>query len=212
MSIRLALADDHPLVLDGLTHLFATEPDFEITARCTDGEQAIEAALQHTPDILVLDLRMPRKDGLAVIRELRQQRPSARIVLLTAGVHEDEVLEAIQLGVQGVVLKEAAPQMLVQCLRRVYAGGQWLESRSVSRALEKLLHREAGLQETSALLTPREIELVKLVAAGLSNREAARRLHITEGTVKVHLHKVYEKTEIRSRVALTLYAQDKGLV
>lgn len=212
MPIRLVLADDHPLVLDGLTQLFASESDCAVAARCTDGEQAIAATLDHRPDILVLDLRMPGKDGLAVLRELSGQQLGVRVVLLTAAVDDDEVLEAIRLGVRGVVLKEAAPQMLLQCVRRVYAGGQWLEAQSVGRALEKILKREAGRQQLASLLTPREIELVRLAAGGLSNREIADRLHITEGTVKVHLHRIYEKTEVKSRVALTLYAQEKGLV
>jgi len=212
MPIRLVLADDHPLVLDGLTLLFAADPEFEVAARCTDGEQAVAAAIRYRPDILVLDLRMPRKDGLAVIRELAGQHPGIPVVLLTAALNEDEVLEAVRLGVRGVVLKEMAPQLLVQCIRRVHAGGQWLERQTVSRALEKVLHREAGLQQVAALLTPREIELVKLTAAGLSNGAIAERLHITVGTVKVHLHRIYEKAKVKSRVALTLYAQEKGLV
>lgn len=212
MPIRLVLADDHPLVLDGLTQLFASDADFDIVARCTDGEQALAATLRHRPDILVLDLRMPRKNGLAVLRELSAQQAGVRVVVLTAGLDENEVLEALRLGVRGVVLKEMAPQLLVQCLRRVHAGGQWLERGSVGRALEKLLHDAAGLHEVVALLTQREIGLVKLAAAGLSNREIAARLHITEGTVKVHLHRIYEKTKVKSRVGLTLYAREKGLV
>lgn len=212
MPIRLVLADDHPLVLDGLTQLFASDADFDVVARCTDGEHAIEATLHHRPDILVLDLRMPRKDGLAVLRELSARQAGVRVVVLTAALDENEVLEAIRLGVHGIVLKEMAPQLLVQCLHRVHAGGQWLERDSARRALEKLLHDESGLHEVAALLTQREIDLVKLAATGLSNREIANRLHITEGTVKVHLHRIYEKTQVKNRVALTLYAQEKRLV
>lgn len=212
MPIRLVLADDHPLVLDGLTRLFATEPDFEVAALCTDGEQAIKALHEHRPDILVLDLRMPRMSGLAVLRQILAEKLSIRVVLLTAAVDEEEVLEAIRLGVRGMVLKEMAPQLLIQCLRKVHAGGEWLERGAVTRALDKLLHREAGLQEITSLLTLREIELVKLVAEGLSNRGIGEELHITEGTVKVHLHRIYDKLNVRSRVGLTLLAQEKGLV
>jgi DNA-binding NarL/FixJ family response regulator len=212
MAIRLVLADDHPLVLAGLTHLFDSEPDFEVCAHCADGQQTIEATVRDRPDILVLDLRMPQKDGLAVLRELSVRQVGVRVVVLTAALDEDEVLEAIRLGVRGVVLKEMAPKLLLQCLRRVHAGGQWLERESVGRAMEKMLRREAGLKEVASSLTEREVEIVKLATAGLSNREIADRLHITEGTVKVHLHRIYEKTRVKSRVGLTLYAQEKGLV
>ncbi len=212
MPIRLVLADDHPLVLEGLAQLFSTEPDFEVVARCTDGEQALDAIRDHRPDILVLDLSMPRKGGLAVLRELPRQQTPVRVVLLTAALDEEEVFEAVRLGVRGVVLKEMAPQSLVECLREVQAGGQYLERSTINRALERLLQREVSLEEVSSLLTPREIELVRLVASGLSNREIGDRLHITEGTVKVHLHRIYEKARVNTRVGLTLYAQEKGLV
>ena len=212
MPIRLVLADDHPLVLDGLSQLFALETDFEVTARCNDGQQALQAVRRHRPDILVLDLRMPGTDGLAVIRQLHAENLPVRVVVLTAALDQEEVLQAIRLGVRGVVLKEMAPQLLIQCLRKVHAGGEWLERRTVSLALNKFFQREAGRQEISALLTPREVELVRLVAAGFSNRTIGEKLYITEGTVKVHLHRIYDKLNVGSRVALTRLAQEKGLV
>ncbi len=210
--IRLVLADDHPIVLDGLEGLFRLQPDFQVVARCKDGGEALGAVREHRPDVLLLDIRMPGMDGLGVLRALKKEKLPTRVVLLTVGLDEEDVLEAIRLGVKGVVLKEMAPELLVQCIRKVHAGGEWLEKRSVSRALDKLLRREASAREIAGLLTPREIEIVRMVAGGLRNKEIAEKLSISEGTVKMHLHNVYEKARVDGRLALTLYAQDKGLV
>lgn len=212
MPISLVLADDHPIVLNGLVQLFASDPDFIVKASCADGEQALTAIRQYLPDILLLDLSMPRMGGLAVLRAMRQEQLSTRVVILTAALDEDEVLEAIRLGVRGVILKEMAPQLLLQCLHKVHAGEEWLEKRSVGLALEKMLRQENELQQVSKLLTAREIELLKLAAMGLSNNEIAEKLFISTGTVKVHLHRVYDKLQLKSRVALTLYAKEKGLI
>ena len=212
MTIQLVLVDDHPLVLNGLQQLFSTEPDISVLACCRDGDTAIQAVISHRPDILLLDLKMPKMGGLAVLRELQKQKLPIKVVVLTAALDEDEVLEAIQLGVRGVVLKEMAPQLLIQCIRKVYGGGEWLEKNSVSRALEKILKRETAMQHVNLVLTPREIDLIKLVANGYSNKKIAEQRHISEGTVKVHLHNIFDKLQVKSRVALTLYAQNKGLV
>jgi DNA-binding NarL/FixJ family response regulator len=212
MAIRLVLADDHPIILDGLEVLFRMEQDIQVVARCVNGEEALQAVRQHRPDILILDIRMPGKDGLAVLREMRDEDLSTQVVLLTVALEEEETLEALRLGVRGVVLKEMAPQMLVQCVRKVHAGDQWLERRSVGRALEKLLSREAGAREVAGVLTPREIEVVRMVAAGFRNKEIGDKLSISEGTVKIHLHHIYEKLHLTGRLELARYAQDKGLV
>lgn len=212
MTINLVLVDDHPLVLNGLQQLFSMEQDINVLASCSDGEQALQTVIRYQPDILILDLKMPRKNGLEVLRELQQETLPTKVVLLTAALDDDEVLEAIRLGVRGVVLKEMAPQLLIQCINKVHAGGEWLEKDSVGRALEKMLKRETEMQLITQILTPRELKLVNLVAGGLSNKQIAEKLYITEGTVKVHLHNVYDKLQVKSRVALTLYAQEKGVV
>ena len=212
MPITVALADDHPIILDGLEQLFQREEEITVVARCRDGEKTLRAVRQHRPDILILDLRMPVKDGLEVLRELGREKLPTRVVILTAGLDEDDVLEATRLGARGVVLKEMAPQLLVQAVRKVAAGEQWLEKRSFGKALEKMLRREAGARQVAGVLTPREIEIVRMVASGLRNQQIADKLHISEGTVKIHLHNIYEKLEVDGRVALTLYARDKGLI
>lgn len=212
MTINVVIADDHPIVLNGLTQLLESTPGFTVLASCTDGEQALAALHQHHPDILLLDLSMPRMDGLETMRRMRSENLTTRVVILTAALDDNEVLEAIRLGVRGVVLKEMAPQLLIQCLQKVHAGGEWLEKRSVGLALEKMLKRENELQNIRKLLTPREIELLKLAASGLTNQQIASQLFISEGTVKIHLHRVYDKLQLKNRVSLMLYAQEKGLV
>jgi len=161
---------------------------------------------------LVFDFCMPGKDGLAMLREIRQAEIPTRVVLLTAAMDEDSLLEAMRLGVSGVVLKEMTVPLLIQCIRKVYAGDQWLERRLIGRAIEKMLRREAGAREVAKILTPRETEIVRLVASGLRNKQIADKLAISEGTVKIHLHRSYEKLHVDSRLALLHYAQDKGLV
>ena len=212
MPIRLVLADDHPFILSGLENLFCTEEDIEVLASCVNGAEALEAVRKYRPDILVLDIRMPVKDGLEVAREIRKENLPTRMVLLTAVLDERESLEALRLGVQGIVLKEMAPQMLLQCIRKVHAGEQWIERHSARQTLEKLLRQEAGVREIAAKLTPQEMTIVRLVAVGLRNKEIADKLHISEGTVKVHLHHIFEKFKVDSRLALLRYAQEKGLV
>ena len=212
MPISLVLADDHPLLLNGLENLFRLEKDIQVLARCGDGVEALRAVREHRPDILILDIRMPRMDGLAVLRALKMEKLRTRVVLLTVALDEDEVLEAIRLGVRGVVLKEMAPQLIVQCVRKVHAGGEWLERSSVGRALEMMLRREAGALQIAGLLTPREIEIVRLVASGQRNKEIAGKLTMSEGTVKLHLHNIYQKLHVDGRVALSRDAQNKGLL
>lgn len=212
MSIRLVLADDHPLILSGLANLFLLEQDFEVVASCTDGVEAMRSVRRYQPDLVILDIRMPGMSGLEVARAVREEKLATRIVLLTAALAEEEMIEAVQLRVQGIVLKEMAPQLLVQCIRKVHAGELWLERRSTKQVLENMLRRESGTREVAALLTPREIELVRMLAEGLRNKEIADKLCISEGTVKVHLHNIYEKLKVEGRLALLRYAQDKGLV
>jgi DNA-binding NarL/FixJ family response regulator len=212
MPIRRILADDHPLILDGLENLFRLEPDFQVLARCTDGAETLNTVRRHRPDILILDIRMPRRDGLEVAREMRKEELPTRVILLTAELDERQMLEATRLGVNGVVLKEMAPQLLVQCVRKVYAGEQWIEKRSAARIMEKMLRREAGALEGATILTPHEIAMVRMVAEGLRNKEIADKLQISEGTVKVHLHNIYGKLNVDSRIALFRYAQERGLV
>ena len=210
-KIRIVLADDHAIVLDGLEQLLRLEPEFEVVARSTTAEAAVKAVREHRPDILVLDLVMPGHDGLWALRELGELNVPTRTVLLTAHVEETRLVEAIRLGVWGVVLKEMAPRMLMECVRKVYAGEKWLEQQSVARAMERMQKRESEIDRLMRLLTPRELEIVRLANEGLRNKEIGERLSITEGTVKIHLHNIYEKLGVTGRPQLILYATKHGL-
>lgn len=212
MPITLVIADDHPLILDAMENLFRLEKDLKVVARCLDGDETLKAVRQHQADILVLDIQMPAKDGFAVLREMRKEKMPTRVVVLTATLNEEGLTEAVRLGVRGLVLKELAPKLLVQCIRKVHGGALWLEKRLVTGALEKLLERETTKTEAVQELSPREIEIIKQVAAGLRNMEIGKKLFISEGTVKIHLHNIYLKLGVDSRTKLTRYAQEKGLV
>lgn len=209
MTTRIVLADDHRIILEGLEQLFRRESDFEVLAACTNGEMALEAVREFHPDVLVLDVDMPRMDGLTVLREIQEARLPTRVILLTATVGDADVLEAMRLGAWGLVLKEAASVKLVESVRTVHRGQRALDQTLVSRALEKVVRNPDGKEK---LLSPRETDVVRMVAAGLRNKEIAVRLSISEGTVKSYLHAIYEKLEVHGRVELTLYAQEKGLL
>jgi DNA-binding NarL/FixJ family response regulator len=211
MTVRLVLADDHRIILEGLEQLFQREKDFEVMATVTTGEEALKAVRKHHPDVLVLDIRMPKGDGLSVLRQIHTEKLPTRVVLLTATLDEDEMLEAMQNGVSGLVLKESAAVGLVQTVRRVQRGERALEPSLVSRALDRLAQREDA-KKIAEVLSKRETEIVKMVAAGLRNKEIALKLSIGEGTVKTHLHTIYEKLGVHGRVELTMYAYERGLI
>ena len=207
--VRLVLADDHPIVLEGLSQLFATEHDLQVVACASNGEDALEAVRRLHPDILVLDLRMPRKDGLAVLRELQHDASATKIVVLTA-VNDDASLDAISLGAAGIVLKDMAVSLLVQCVREVHAGGRWMERSIAGRAVGQFINRETRSRRLADILTPREIEVARMVVQGLPSKVVASRLSINEGTAKLHLHHVYAKLKLDGRMALVRYMQNRG--
>jgi DNA-binding NarL/FixJ family response regulator len=211
VTTRVLLADDHPVVLSGLKQILALEKDFEVVAAVTNGDEALREIRARKPDVAVLDLRMPGLSGLEIVRELSSDDSEVKFVLLTASLTDNEVVEALRYGVSGIVLKELAPNVLMTCLRKVAAGGQWLEKDAVGKALTKMVRREQGLESIGGLLTARELEIVKLVCMGMRNKEIADKLSVTEGTVKVHLHSVYEKTKVAGRLELMLYARDRGI-
>lgn len=211
MTIRIVVADDHPFILDGLDQLFRAESDCEIVARSTDGEEALRAVQTFRPDVLVLDVRMPRLDGIELLRRMHELQLSTKVVLLTASLDDARLLEAFRLGASGLVLKESAPRLLVQSVRQVANGEQSWNGKAIAGALRLVLQREQAVAAASAVLTARELEVTRMVASGLRNKEIASRLEITEGTVKFHLHGIYEKLQIDGRYALMSYARDHGL-
>jgi DNA-binding NarL/FixJ family response regulator len=212
VAIHLVLADAYPLILAGLQHLMQQEADFHIVACCRDGETTLQAVRQHHPDVLILDFRLPGTEGWTVLQDLSREACPVRVVLLTTALDVDDALQACRLGVSGVVLKEMADQLLVPCIRKVHAGERWIERRSLGRALDKLLQREAGERALAQSLTLRERELVHWVVQGLPNRAIAAQLTISEGTVKIHLHHIYRKLQVPNRLALLQYAYQQGLL
>lgn len=210
--IRVVIADDHPIVLGGLAELLSHESDIAVVARCTNGGDALAAIAQHRPGVAVLDLTMPGRSGMDLLRELRTTHAPVRVILLTARIEHEQVLEALKLGVAGIVLKESAPLQILDCIRRVAAGGQWIDQVIGSRTVDSLLRRQSGARRVAAVLTAREIEVVRMVARGLRNKEIADQLSITEGTVKAHLRTIFEKVGVDSRAKLILYAREMHMV
>lgn len=211
MPISLVLADSHPLMLGGMQQLFARETDFAVLACCSDGEEALRAVRRQQPDILILDLRLPDQDGLAVIAEIQRERLPVRCIVLTAALEEAETVRAIRLGVRGIVLKNMPTHLLVRCIRKVHAGSHWLETLSATRILDATLRREAEAQSLAQVLTAREIQITRMISEGARNKEVAQCLDVAEGTIKSHLHKIYQKLKLKGRFELMHYAQKQAL-
>lgn len=205
--IELLIADSQPIVLDAVTRVF-DQPGFSVIAGCGTCDETIAILRQHPPDVLIFDLDVP-PDGLSLVRDVNRHHPTTRAVLFTAGASDGRVQDALDLGVRGVILKEMPPEALVQCVRKVHAGEQWLAAGS-RRLAERGRQRDSDSHRRRAGLTVRETDIVKLVARGLGNKEIAKRLEVKEGTLKIHLHNIYRKLNVESRLALTLHVQGKG--
>lgn len=207
--IRVLLADAFPIVLDGLEQTFALQEDIEVVGRCSSQIELMAAIRELSPDVLIVE-SMLFEDPLQQLSLLSGS--GSRIVVFTAEVDEDDVISLLRIGVRGVVLKGMPSRLLIACVRKIAAGELWLEKASVARALEKFIRQESTAQRVSTLLSPRELEVLRLAALGLRNRDVAERLFIAEGTVKMHLHSIYEKLNLRSRLELTDFARDRGLI
>jgi DNA-binding NarL/FixJ family response regulator len=206
MSIRLVLADAHPLMLEGLLGLFRKEADIKVMACCGTGEETLQAVQKHRPDVLIFDIPLPGKDGFAVLQEIRRHQFPTRAILLTSALSDTAALKAVRSGISGIVLKEMPPSLLVQCVRKVHTGQQWVELRSMGRVLDKLVQHGGEREEIKRVLTERELEIVHLIEQGLRNKEIAQQLFLSEGTIKVHLHHIYTKLSVTNRLALLHYA------
>jgi two-component system, NarL family, nitrate/nitrite response regulator NarL len=210
VSIRVVLVDDHPIVLQGLEHLFARQPDIEVAACCSTVKDGLTAA-RARPDIVVLDLRMPGGGGLALLDTIKAEKIDTKTVVLTAAISDEEMAEAVKKGAAGLVLKESSPDQLLECVRRVHAGERWLDPEAMSRVVTASSSAQAP-DDRAAGLTTREREVVRMIAAGLRNRDIGERLSISENTVKVHLHNIYEKLGVEGRMELLLLAQELKIV
>lgn len=212
MAIRLVLADDHPVVLHGLQRLFERLGEFEVVGTCASGNEVLGALQQLQPDVLVLDLRLPGRSGVDVLKSMVDEKLSCRTVVLTAAIDDRQAVEVVRLGAKGIVLKESSPEVLLECVRRVHRGEEWIEQEVLSGAFGHVVRGEAAIRDAARHLTPRETEIVRMVVQGLRNRAVAERLSISEGTVKIHLHHIYEKLGIDGRLELVLWAQQHGVI
>jgi RNA polymerase sigma factor (sigma-70 family) len=208
---RLVIADRYPVVLQGLTSLFAAQYDFKIVASCSDGTSCIEAMRNLAPDVAILDVSMPNLTGLEILAIANAENLSTRLVFFTASVEHRELVAATAAGACSVISKDATPEMLVQSLREVADDWRLLPLlRSPMLRSELVLSREernaAVAENVLAVLTDREREIMRLVSEGLSNKAIARRLNISHGTIKVHLHHMYQKLEINNRTVLAALA------
>jgi DNA-binding NarL/FixJ family response regulator len=214
--IRIVIADDHALFRDGLRMLLESERGLEVVGEAADGEQAVKLARRHKPDILLLDWSMPRLGGLDVLQDLAALSESVRILVLTASIENKQILEALQRGARGVVLKESATEVLLQSIRAVFAGKYWIGHERVSDLVEAVRSIAPPFPDEQIApmpfrLTPREREIVAAVVAGFANKEIAQKFALSEDTVKHHLTNIFNKTGVSNRLELAVAAIHHGL-
>ena len=205
-SISIVVADDHPVVLHGLADVLRSNPDMNVVALCSDGATALEAIRKWAPNVAVLDIAMPGLSGLDVLASITADGLATKVVILTATASDAQLLRAIAAGAQGIVLKEEALTELVRCIRAVAEGRPWLPSAVVNAALERETGRRSESQRLTQTLTIRERQIMVLVAEGLSNKAVGRQLELSEGTVKIHLHNIYQKLQVNNRTTLAALA------
>jgi len=204
--IRIVIADDHAIFRDGLRRLLATQEDFQVIGEASDGKEAIAIATDLRPDVLLLDLAMPRVPGMEVLRELAHQEVAVRTILLTAAIQPFAVTSALQLGARGIVLKASPPEMLLKSIRSVCEGQFWVGSEPITAWTRTGQASSGGFG-----LTSREIEIISAIKEGSSNREIASKLAISEETVKRHLSNIYAKLGVSSRLELAVLASEQHL-
>jgi two-component system nitrate/nitrite response regulator NarL len=213
--IRVLIADDHALFRDGLRRLLESEAGFEVVGEAADGEMLLSLARRMQADIILLDLAMPRQDGMEVLRELAASDIQARALLLTASIDKSQIVQALKLGAYGVILKEATTQRLFDSIRCVMAGQYWVGRESVSDLVKALRSvsspAEGGSRPRDFGLTPRELEIVTLVVAGYSNPDIGQRCSISEQTVKHHITNIFNKLGVSNRLELALFAVNHRL-
>lgn len=212
--VRVLLAEDEPLIRAGVRAILAGDPGIEVVAEAEDGAAAVELARLHRPDVAVLDIRMPRLDGLAAAAEIRRLLPEVAVVILTTFGEDAYIAEAIDAGATGFLLKSGDPRELTTGIRAAADGAAYLSPRVAKRVIDTMGRsvRTAQAADRVAVLTPREREVLALIGEGLSNAEIARRLNLVEGTVKTHVSAILTRLQVRNRVQAAILAYEAGMV
>ena len=209
--IRILITDDHAVVREGLTSFISLEPDMEVIAEAGDGVKAVDKALALVPDIILMDIVMPQQNGLEALQQLQEAKCPAKIIMLTSFAEYDQIYRAIKAGAMGYLLKDSTPEQLVQAIRDVFQGQTSL-SPVIARMLIDEIKTESELPLSENPLTDREVEVLKLVAQGHTNKEIAERLVVSEGTVGTHISNILEKLHLANRTQAALYALRRGMV
>ncbi|MEQ1729167.1 MAG: response regulator transcription factor [Vicinamibacterales bacterium] len=212
-TFRVLVADDHPVVRIGVRNILAAVPEFQIVGECSDGEATLSMVRTHTPDLLLLDLAMPKMSGIEVLRALRQTTATVKTLVLAATVDRRQTLEILQLGARGILLKDVVAERLATACGAVMSGQYWLGDQTVTDIVQAMVD-PAGLQSLDpggVALTARQLQIVKAVVDGCSNKDIAEKLTISEETVKRHLTNIFDKTGMSSRLELAMYAVKHGI-
>lgn len=207
--IRIVIADDHPTVRDGLKLLLHAEPDLKVIGEASNGVEAVQRVRELKPDLLLLDLKMPQKTGLEALEDLKEYR--GQTILFTAEIESRQIVDALQLGAHGVVLKDAATRVLIDSIRAVMEGGCWVGHARVPSLMGYLANQNKESAKNTYNLTPRELDIVSGVVAGMSNKEAAQHFKISEDTVKHHMSNIFDKLGVDTRLELALFAVNHKL-
>jgi DNA-binding NarL/FixJ family response regulator len=209
VTIRLLIVDDHPIVRDGLRGVFEGDPDFEVVGEACNGAEGVDRALALAPDVVLMDLRMPEVGGVEAIRRLRDRAPEVRVLVLTTFDSDADVLPAVEAGATGYLLKDAPREELVRAVRAARDGQAVLAPTVAQKLMGRMRQPAPGVAE---VLTDRELEILRLVASGSTNKESARRLFISEATIKTHLLHLYGKLGVRDRAAAVAEGYKRGLL
>src|ERR1700728_890121 len=214
-AIRILLADDHPVIRIGVRNMLQNEGGLEVVGECSDGDEAITQTLELLPDILLLDVYMPRLPGIEAMRAIMNGSPTVKIILLTSTISTQQIIEALQIGARGIVIKDAVSDHLQTAVRTVVAGDYWIGGKRVVNlvsALHTLMQQAAVPTRKTYGLTPRELEVVGCIVEGCSNRDIAKPFSLSEETVKRHLSNIFDKTGVSTRLELALFAIAHTLV